>query len=115
MSDLPPSTLQLNRSFSLYKNNAAHEVEMWLKFGGIKPTTEQIKEGFIILYSQIYQTDGVRDFWMFNYSFTEEQKCRWEDMENMTGLKPILAKYQQLHNERHEYLEKIIAEEESSQ
>ena len=69
---------------------------MWLKCGGVKPSTEKIKEGFIVLYSQIYQTDGVREFWTFDYNFTEEQKTRWEDMENIAGLMPILAKYQQI-------------------
>ena len=105
MSQNTPPVLKLSHSFSSYGFSDTMEVEKWLWSGGVQPSDESIKNGFHVLYDQIY-TKGPNNkvYWTFNYHFTEEQKQRWEVMESITGLTPILKEYEiatEIMNESH--------------
>jgi len=101
--DLPPMPLnlpRLSRSFSNYDDPDTKLVEDWLYYGGVKPADEVIQNGFPILYHHVY-CDGIRGqpHWTPTFHFTNAQKQYWEVMESITGLKPIMNDYQQVHNE----------------
>ena len=103
--DLPPMptvTLQLSRTFSNYGDADVMAVEEWFYYGGMQPTDEVIQNGFSILYNQVYST-GFRGqpHWMPTFHFTDTQKQRWEVSEAISGLKPIMADYQQVQYEYH--------------
>ena len=90
------------------------QVEDWLKYGGKQPSTETIQLGFIILYNHVYQTDGVRDFWNLGYCFTDDQKQRWGVLEQIAGLKPIMAKYEIVCEERRNNFQRLMEKEKES-
>ena len=101
--DLPPMPtvkLQLSRSFSNYGDPDVMAVEEWLNFGGTQPADEVIQNGFLILYNQVYCM-GFRGqpHWTPTFHFTDEQQERWKVMEAISGLKPIMTDYQQVHYE----------------
>lgn len=101
--DLPPMpafTLPLSRSFSNYNDPDTKMVEHWFYQGGVQPANHVIQGGFPILYNQVYSEDiRGKPQWTNTFHFTEEQQARWEVMESITGLKPIMYDYRQMHYE----------------
>jgi hypothetical protein len=96
----PPMTLPLSRSFSNYNDPDTKAVENWFYQGGVQPTDQAIQGGFPILYNQVYSEDiRGKPQWTDTFHFTEEQQARWEVMETIAGMKPIMKSYQQVHYE----------------
>ena len=96
----PPMTLPLSRSFSNYNDPDTKAVENWFYQGGVQPTDQAIQGGFPILYNQVYSEDiRGQPQWTDTFHFTEEQQARWEVMETIAGMKPIMKSYQQVHYE----------------
>jgi hypothetical protein len=103
---MPLSLPQLCRTFSNYGDTYVMSAERWLYHGGEQPADEVIQQGFPVLYNHIYCTDFHGNiYWSRGYYFTETQKQRWEMMESMTGLEPIIAAYQLACNDHQ--LEKV--------
>lgn len=85
---------RLSRTFSNYDDSDTKMVENWFYYGGIQPTDEVIQNGFPVLYYQIYCEDfRGQSFWACGYHFTETRKQRWNMMESITGLCPIVNDY----------------------
>ena len=96
----PPNPPQLSRSFSTYNDYDAKETEHWLYQGGPQPSDEVIQHGFPILYNQVYFIDlHGQPRWINSFHFTDERKQRWEIMESISGLKPIMNDYQPMYEE----------------
>ena len=93
----PPPYLPLSRSFSNYNDPDTKVVEQWLYQGGVQPADEVIQCKFPILYNQVYSEDiHGKPQWTNTFYFTEEQQKRWEVMESIAGMKPIMKVYQQV-------------------
>jgi hypothetical protein len=103
VDDLPPMpafTLPLSRSFSNYNDPDTKMVEHWFYQGGVQPADEAIQGGFPILYNQVYSEDiHGKPRWTGTFHFTEEQQKRWEVMESIAGMTPIMNGYRQVHYE----------------
>ena len=101
MDDMPPlPRLPLGRSFSNYNDPDTKMVEHWFYFGGTQPVDEAIQSGFPILYNQVYSEDiHGKPRWTATFHFTEEQQKRWEVMESIAGMTPIMNGYRQVHYE----------------
>ena len=95
----PPPSLTLSRSFSTYGSTDTMAVEQWFYFGGTQPSDEAIQNGFPVLYNQIYSEDtNGQCYWTCNFYFTDAQKQRWAVLETIAGCKPIMDKYQLIHD-----------------
>ena len=96
----PPPCLPLSRSFSNYNDPDTKAVENWFYFGGTQPLNDAIQSGFPILYNQVYSEDiHGKPRWTGTFHFTEEQQKRWEVMESIAGMMPIMNGYRQVHYE----------------
>jgi hypothetical protein len=94
-SPMPLSLPVLHRTFSNYDDSDTKMVEEWLHYGGTRPADEVIQEGFPVLYYQIYCEDfRGQPFWAHDHCFTAVQMQRWNVMESITGLRPIMNEYQ---------------------
>jgi hypothetical protein len=104
LSPMPTFIPQLSRTFSNYDDPDVKLVEQWLYYGGDKPADEVIQNGFPILYNQIYCEDlHGRSYWSYGHHFTVERKERWEVMESLTGVRPIMNDYQQANYKSQTY------------
>ena len=103
LHDAPPMPFylpQLSRTFSNYDDPDTKLVEQWLYYGGVQPTDEVIQNGFPILYHQLYCEDfHGQPYWSYHHHFTDARKQRWEVMESITGIEPIMSEYQQVTNQ----------------
>ena len=100
-----PPKLKLRPSFSTYGMSDSMNVESWLHHGGKQPSDETIKNGFPILYNQIYHGEWQGKIcWGGDRYFTDIQKQRWEVMESISGLEPIMNAYQEVCNRSRNFL-----------
>lgn len=97
----PPVRSELSRSFSNYGDPNVMCVEHWLYHGGEQPADEVIRDGFPVLYNHIYFVDlHGHVYWSHGYYLTQTQRERWEVMEPIAGLDPIMATYQEVCERR---------------
>jgi len=101
LHDLPPMPLnppQLSRTFSNYDDPDTKLVEQWLYYGGAQPADESIQNGFPILYNQVYCVGfHGQPHWTPTFHFTDTRTQRWEVMESIAGVQPIMDAYQRIN------------------